>query len=127
MNRLIVVADNSLIVEAIRTGMRDSGAFELVGYVDAHNASARMIAEAAVDLVLMDEADRSQEALDLIRAIKEERSAITVIVLTVRMEGEWLTRALDAGASGAVSKAVHPAALATLVREALRGHIVHSL
>jgi DNA-binding NarL/FixJ family response regulator len=127
MKRLIVVADNSLIVEAIRTGMRETGAFELVGYADARKASARMIAETGVDLVLMDEADRSQEALDLIRSIKEQCGDVTIIILTVRMDGEWLARALETGASGAISKSVHPAALATLVREALNGHIVHSL
>jgi DNA-binding NarL/FixJ family response regulator len=127
MKRLIVVADNSLIVEAIRGGMRDSGAFELAGYADASKTSAQMIAQTGADLVLLDEAGRSQEALELIRAIKEARSEITIIVLTVRMDGPWLARALEAGASGAISKSVHPTALATLVREAMSGHIVHSL
>jgi DNA-binding NarL/FixJ family response regulator len=127
MKRLLVVADNSLIVEAIRSGLRDNGAFKLVGYTDVRSAAARMIAEMDVDVVLVDEADRSPEALALIRGIKEESAGVTVIVLTMRMEGAWLTRALEAGASGAISKAVHPAALATLVREALNGHIVHSL
>ena len=69
MKRLIVVADNSLIVEAIRSGMRDSGAFEIVGYADARKTSARMIAQTGVDLVLLDEADRSEEALSLIRGL----------------------------------------------------------
>ena len=44
----------------------------------------------------------------------------------MRMQSEWLARAFDAGATGAISKAIHPVALATLVREALAGHIVHS-
>jgi DNA-binding NarL/FixJ family response regulator len=114
MKRLIIVADNSLIVEAIRSGLRESGVFQLLGYTDVRNATARMIIDAGADVVLMDEADQSQQA-------------ITVIVLAMRMEGEWLLRAFEAGASGAISKAVHPAALATLVREALNGHIVHSL
>jgi len=51
---------------------------------------------------------------------------VKIIVLTLRMEGEWLERAFEAGADGAMSKAIHPAALATLVREAVNGHIVHS-
>ncbi len=127
MKRLIVVADNSLIVEAIRTGMRDSGGFQLVGYADPHKARARMIAETGVDLVLVDEGDRSPEAVDLIRGIKEESEETTIIVLTVNMDGDWLRRALAAGASGAISKSVHPVALVTLVREALSGHIVHPL
>ena len=42
------------------------------------------------------------------------------------MEGEWLQRAFEAGANGAVSKSVHPTALASLVREAVNGHIAHA-
>lgn len=126
MKRLIVVADNSLIVGAIRGGLRDSGGFQLLGYVDARNATVGMIAKAGADVVLMDEADRSEQAITLIRSIKEECNDVTVIVLTVRMEGVWLKQALEAGASGAISKAVHPVALATLVRETLSGHIMHA-
>jgi DNA-binding NarL/FixJ family response regulator len=125
VRRLVIVADNSLIVGAIRSGLRDSGAFQLLGYVDARKASARMISDAGADVVLVDEADHSEEAIAMIRAIKEESEHITVIVLTVRMEGDWLRRAVEAGASGAISKAVHPVALATLARETLSGHIVH--
>jgi DNA-binding NarL/FixJ family response regulator len=127
MKKLIVVADNSLIVEAIRSGMRDSGGFQLVGYADPRKARARMIAETGVDLVLVDEGDHSPEAIELIRGIKEESEEVTIIVLTVGMDGDWLRRALAAGASGGISKSVHPAALVTLVREALSGHIVHPL
>jgi DNA-binding NarL/FixJ family response regulator len=127
MKRLLVVADNSLIAEAIRGGLRDSGAFQLVGYSDARHAGARMIADAGVNVVLVDEGDRSPDALQLIRNIKEEAEDVTVIILTVQMEGPWLAGAFEAGADGAISKAVHPVALATLVREALAGHIVHSL
>lgn len=125
--KLIVVADNSLIVEAIRSGLRESGTFELLGYTDAYNASARLVAGAGADVVLIDEADQSDRAIALIRSIREEMDAISIIVLAVQLGGDWLTRAFEAGASGAISKAVHPSALATLVREALCGHIVHPL
>jgi DNA-binding NarL/FixJ family response regulator len=125
--KLIIVADNSLIVEAIRSGLRESGAFDLLGYTDAHNATARLIAGVGADVVLMDEADQSDRATVLIRDLREEIEDIAIIVLAVELGGEWLNRAFEAGATGAISKAVHPAALATLVREALSGHIVHPL
>ena len=61
----------------------------------------------------------------MIRAIKDENEAITVLVLTVRMDPEWLDEIFDAGASGAISKAIQPVALSTLVRETLDGHVIH--
>jgi DNA-binding NarL/FixJ family response regulator len=125
--KLIVVADNSLIVEAIRSGLHESGVFDLLGYTDAYNATARLIAGAGADAVLLDEADQSERAIALIRDVRDEAENVAIIVLAVQLGGDWLNRAFDAGATGAISKAVHPSALATLVREALSGHIVHPL
>jgi DNA-binding NarL/FixJ family response regulator len=41
------------------------------------------------------------------------------------MQLEWLDAIFDAGAAGAISKATPPAALATLVRETVNGHVLH--
>ena len=78
------------------------------------------------EVVLVDEADDSEPAIELIRSLKELDADVKVIVLTLQMEGDWLERAFAAGADGAMSKAIHPVALATLVRETVAGHIVHS-
>ena len=125
MKRLVVVADNSLIVEAIRIGLRTSGGFNLLGYANGRRTSAKTIVGAAPDVVLVDDMDHSELAVSLIRGIKEACEAITVLVLTVRMDPEWLDRVFDAGASGAISKAIQPVALSTLVRETLDGHVIH--
>ena len=124
--RVVVVADNPLIVAAIRSGVRESGALELLGYVDPRRATAPRIAELDADVVLVDEAEQSEPAIALIRAVDQLDESISVIVLTLDMRGDWLRRAFEAGADGAVSKSVRPAALATLVREAVHGHIVHA-
>ena len=126
MKRLVVVADNPLIVGAIRTGLRESGAFELLGYVDPRKTTAARLTEVGADVVLVDEGGESEAAITLIQSLREQDDEIKVIVLTLRMEGEWLERAFAAGANGAMSKAIHPTALATLIRAAVAGHIVHS-
>ena len=125
--RTVIVADNALIVAAIRSGVRKTGALELLGYVNPRQATAARVAQAGAQVVLVDESDSDAEAsIALIRALKELDSGISVMVLTLDMEGDWVRRAFDAGANGAMSKAVHPVALATLVREAVCGHIVHA-
>ena len=117
MKRLVVVADNPLIVGAIRTGLRDSGAFQLLGYVDPRKTTAARITQAGAEVVLVDEGGDSDAAIALIQSLREQDEDIKVIVLALRMEGEWLERAFAAGANAAMSKAIHPAALATLIRE----------
>jgi DNA-binding NarL/FixJ family response regulator len=125
VQRLVVIADNSLILEAIAIGLRASGEFKLVGHVDARGPSWRTIVEVEPDVVLIDDIDDSQLILDLIRHVKTERPRIAVLVLTMPMNPDRLDAVFDAGASGAISKATHPLALATLVRETANGHILH--
>lgn len=125
MKRLVVVADNSLIVEAIAMGLRKSGEFSVHRHIDGHNASARMIVDARPEIVLMDDMGQSPQVVSLIEQIKAEQDRIAVIVLTLAMDAEWLDDIFDAGATGAISKATHPLALTTLVRETLNGHVVH--
>ena len=123
--RLVVVADNSLIVEAIAIGLRKSGAFKLLGHVNARTGSIQAIVEAGPDVVLVDDLDDSDESIELVARIKAEQARVAVIVLATTMDPEWLDAIFAAGAAAAISKATHPAALATLVRETVDGHVVH--
>lgn len=125
MKRLVVVADNSLIVEAIAIGLRESGAFKLLGHVSGRTAPLRTIVDALPDVVLVDDMEHSDSTLELIRQVKAERASIAVIILTMEMDAEWLEAIFDAGAAGAISKDTHPVALATLLRETVNGHVVN--
>jgi DNA-binding NarL/FixJ family response regulator len=125
VKRLVVVADNSLIVEAIAIGLRESGEFKLLGHVNGRTVSSRTIVDALPDVVLVDDMEHSDRTLELIRQVKAERDGIAVIILTMEMDGKWLDAIFDAGAASAISKATHPVALATLLRETISGHVVN--
>ena len=125
MRRLLVVAESSLIVEAIAIGLRKSGEFKLLGQVDGSRASVQAILDAEPDVVLVDEMEHREQMLELIRALTAAAESITVIVLTLATDAGWLDEIFAAGATSAVSKATQPAALATLIRETINGHVVH--
>ena len=125
MRQLVVVAEDSLIVEAIGIALRKSGEFNLLGHLDARTASVQQIVEGEPDLLLIDEMDQSDRAVELIRQTKAERNSIAVIVLTLSPESARLDELFEAGASAAVSKATNPGALATLIRETLDGRVLH--
>ncbi len=123
--RLVIAADNSLIVEAIRIGLRTSGEFNVVGYADLSRTSSRTIICADPDIVLIDDMNRSARVLELIREISNEAEEISLIMLATEISPDWLEKAFEAGAIGVISKAAHPNALATLVRETVADHIFH--
>jgi DNA-binding NarL/FixJ family response regulator len=125
VKRLAVVAEDSLIVEAIGLALRKSGEFNLVAHLDARTAGVPEIVAAMPEVVLIDELDRSEQTLGLIREIKLADEEITVIVLTLSPESAQLDELFEAGATAAVSKATHPQALATLIRETIDGRMLH--
>jgi DNA-binding NarL/FixJ family response regulator len=125
MKRLIVVADDSLIVDAIAIGLRKSGEFKLVGHVNGRTGVVETLVEAGPDVVLIDDMGESNDVVALVEQIRAGQRDVAVIVLTTSMDPEWLDAIFDAGAAGAISKATHPGALATLVRETIDGNVVH--
>jgi DNA-binding NarL/FixJ family response regulator len=122
--RVVIVADNPLIVEAVRIGFSASGEFKLVGYANGHT-TARTILDAQPDAILLDDMDQSPCSIELLRAIRREDRTVAVFMLSLQLVEGWLDRSFAAGVTAVISKATRPAALVTLVRETLDGHIVH--
>lgn len=125
VKRLVVVAENSLVVEAIAIGLRESGAFTLLGHVNPRTGSIQAVIEANPDVVLVDDLDGSAESSRLIAKIKAGNGRLAVIVLSNSMDPAWLDEIFAAGALGAISKATPPAALVTLIRETIDGRVLH--
>jgi DNA-binding NarL/FixJ family response regulator len=123
--RLVVLADNSLIITAIQIGFHQSDEFELVGSADPRKTSASTILRAQPDAILFDDLGQPAPTLELLREIREQDEEIIVLMLTVSLESACLDQLFSAGASAVISKATTPPALVTLVRETLNGNIVH--
>ena len=125
MKRLVVVAENSLIVEAIAIGLRKSGEFTLLGQLDGRTATVDTVLDTSPDVVLIDELEDAEGMLALIREVKAGRPSVIVLVLTLSPPREWLDALFAAGAGGAVSKATQPAALTTVIRETINGRVLN--
>jgi DNA-binding NarL/FixJ family response regulator len=122
---VVIIADASLIVEALWLGLRKCGEFNVVGHADGRTTSASTIIAASPDVVILDEMDHSAAVTELIRDIRAEDQRVAMIVLSLEMDPDWLGEIFSAGATAAISKATHPVAVSTLLRETLSGHIVH--
>lgn len=123
--RLVIVADNALTIQAIRAGLRGNSAFTLVGHADPLRTSARVIAGVRPDVVLLDDMDRCDQAVELIRELSSEDHNVRIIVLSSELDEPWLAQLFDAGATGAISKETHPRVVGMLLCETLKGHVFH--
>jgi DNA-binding NarL/FixJ family response regulator len=125
MKNLLIVADHSLVVQAIRLALRQTAGFKVVGFVDGRVSVRDQLIATRPDVVLIDDMQHPEHPIARLREVADEAPDAKALMLTMRMEDEWLDEAFEAGASAVISKGVHPVALGTLLRETVQGSVVH--
>jgi DNA-binding NarL/FixJ family response regulator len=125
MKRLMIVADHSFVVQAIRLALRQTAGFQVVGFFDGRGSVRDALSELKPDVVLVDDMQEASNALARLREIAEDAPAAKSLLLTLRMEDEWLDQVFEAGAQAVVSKTVHPVSLGTLLREIAHDNVIH--
>ena len=125
MKRLMIVADHSFVVQAIRLALRQTAGFQVVGFFDGRGSVRDALTQLKPDVVLVDDMQEKENALARLREITDEAPEAKTLLLTLQMEPAWLDEAFEAGAHAVVSKTVHPVSLGTLLREISHGNVVH--
>ena len=125
MKRLMIVADHSFVVQSIRLALRQTAGFQVVGCFDGRTPVSRALAELRPDVVLVDDMQEPDAALARLGEVTEECPDAKALLLTLRMDQEWLDQVFATGAHAVLSKAVHPVSLGTLLREISHGNVVH--
>ena len=125
MKRLLIVADHSLVIHGIRLALRQTAGFQVAGFVDGRVAIAGALERVTPDIVLMDDMQEPDHALARLREVATLAPEAQTVLITLRMDDEWIQQAFDAGAHAVISKTVHPVALGTLLREISQGNVVH--
>jgi DNA-binding NarL/FixJ family response regulator len=125
MKRLLIIADHSLVIHGIRLALRQTAGFQVAGFVDGRLSIAGALERVSPDMVLVDDMQEPEDALARLREIAEIKPDTQAVLLTARMDDEWLGEAFAAGADAVISKSVHPVAVGTLLRETAQRNVVH--
>ncbi|MDQ4128431.1 MAG: response regulator transcription factor [Actinomycetota bacterium] len=102
--RLVLVDDNDLARESLRDMLEDEPAVEVVGEASCGRDAISVCAELRPDLVLMDIRMPGMDGLEATRQIKQEDPTISVLMVTMHEDPDYLFEALRAGAAGYVLK-----------------------
>jgi two-component system KDP operon response regulator KdpE len=115
--RILVVDDEPQITRVLRTTLSSHG-YSIHAAADGDEA-LEVMREWTPDLIITDLAMPNMEGLELCRRIRA-KSAVPIIVLSVRGEEKTKIEALDAGADDYVTKPFAPNELLARVRAMLR-------
>ena len=133
MKRLLIVADHSLVAHSIRLALKQTAGFQVIGVVDGRMSAREQLLAAKPDVVLVDDmhdaraegAHEHDHALARLREAAEHAPSSQRLLLTLRMDDAWMGEAFEAGAHAVLSKSMHPVSLGTMLREVVRGNVVH--
>jgi DNA-binding NarL/FixJ family response regulator len=104
MIRLVLVDDQSLIRRGLRALLKTDLELEVVGEAENGKAAIDLVATLQPDLVLMDVRMPVMDGVMGTREICQRFPQIKVLVLTTFDDREYVTQALQAGASGYLLK-----------------------
>jgi two-component system, NarL family, response regulator LiaR len=119
--RLMVADDHDLVREGLCTLLGGEADLEVVGEARDGQEAIELCRELRPDLVLMDVRMPNFDGLEATRKIKEEMPEVSVVMVTMHENPDYLLEAVRAGAAGYVLKDAAGERLIEAVRRTLCG------
>ena len=124
--RVLIIADNAVTANGINLEMRHATGCRVTGFLNGRRPCAPYVAEESPDVVLLDDLHDQDLTLARIREVRTVAPQTKILLLTLRMEPDWLAAAAEAGVDAAIAKIARPGSIGALVREVVRGNVFHA-
>ena len=118
---VIIADDHPLFRRGLKHALDDTHDITVAAEVSNGDDLLSKIKEDKFDIVLLDIAMPGKSGLDLLKQIKTEHPALSVLVLSVYPEEQYAVRFIKAGASGYLTKESASEQLAQAIRKIAEG------
>jgi DNA-binding NarL/FixJ family response regulator len=119
--RLVLADDHHLLRRGFRSLLSNEPGLEVIGEASTGLEAIEIFRRLAPDLVLMDVRMPEMDGITATRQIKREQPGVSVLMVTMHENPNYLLEALDAGAAGYVLKDAPAERLINAVRRTLDG------
>ena len=121
MIRIAIADDHPIVREGLRRIASEGAGISVTGEASSAAELFRLLAVAAVDVVLLDVSMPGSTLIETLKELRERHRSAKVLVLSVHPEDQWAVRALRAGAAGYLTKDHSPEQLVDAIRRVARG------
>ena len=115
--RVLLADDHQIVAEGLRSLLETE--FDIIGMVSDGRALVEAARQLQPEIIVADISMPLLNGIEATRQVKQVAPQTRVIVLTMHADATYVTRAMEAGASGYVLKHSATAELVTAIREAL--------
>lgn len=119
--RILLADDHALVRAGIRALLSGIAGAEVVGEAADGPQTLRLVAELKPDVALIDISMGAMSGLHVLDQIRQHHPATRCLILSMHTEGDYVARALHAGAAGYLIKDAAPAELDVALHAVIRG------
>ena len=124
MIKVLLVDDQQILAEGIKSVLETSSDVEVVGIASDGIVAVEMCAERKPDVVLMDIRMPNMNGVVATKRIKETDENIKIIILTTFDDSDYILSAINNGASGYLLKDIGATALVDAIKNAYNGDTI---
>jgi len=121
MIRIIVADDHNIVRQGVRQILALASDFIVAGEASNGKELLSLIETVVCDIVLLDMSMPGLSGVDLIKRVKQSEWLPSILVFSMHNEGQFVNRALKAGAVGYITKDSDPETLIAAIRKVARG------
>ena len=121
MTDVILCDDHALIRRGIRDTLSDATDIRVVGEAGDYGELRALMRSTRCDVLVLDINLPGRSGLDVLHVLKDEGTAVKVLVVSMYPEDQYAIRALRAGAFGYVNKGGDPQLIVQAVRTVAQG------
>ncbi len=119
--RLLLVESQALMREGLKRILLEAPDVEITGDTGDARLALRLVRDRQWDVALLGLPLEGHSGLEMLKAIKAEKPALPVLVLSAHPEDSFALCMIKAGAAGYLTKACEPARLLEAIRKVARG------
>ncbi|MBI2850746.1 MAG: response regulator transcription factor [Chloroflexi bacterium] len=120
--RILLVDDHQVVRDGLQHMLEQEEDFEVVGQGANSEETLSRIGELSPDVVLMDIKMAGMDGIELTKQVKRRYPLCNIIMLT--LYDQYLTQAMEAGASGYLLKDIKRRELSQAIRQVYYGQLV---
>ncbi|MDO8284754.1 MAG: response regulator transcription factor [Rhodoferax sp.] len=121
MIKVILCDDHAMVRRGIRDTLAEAVDIQVVGESGSYSEVRELIRTTPCDVLILDLNLPGRGGLEVLASLREDQSAIRVLIVSMFAEDQYAIRCLRAGADGYLNKAGDPSELIPAVRSLAKG------
>ncbi len=122
MIKVLLADDHSIVRAGLRRIVEESGDMQVVAEASDGREAMRLVPAILPDVAVIDISMPGLDGLEVVSQLRALHPQLPILILTMHEEGQYVVRAIQAGAMGYITKQSAPEQLVKAIRRVFEGN-----